>query len=155
MLFQKPYLAQAVVTVNDSPEKAAHLYHPHLYKETLSANGPLLNTYSSDPGRAGNATIGLEHRTVTHALLANPAHPGLMQESSTLNTGGYDLAELRKKLEARMEYSKVQTLPHDPAMDPDQTIPSYATSTGHMEDQRQMTGVGSSRNDLTSSDEDN
>ena len=42
----------------------------------------------------------------------------------------YDLAELRRKLELRMEYaSKVKTLPHDPAMDPDETIPSYASST--------------------------
>ena len=32
-----------------------------------------------------------------------------------------------------MEYSKVKPIPHDPAMDPDETIPSYATSTGVME----------------------
>ena len=32
---QKPHLAQAVVEVNDSPEKSAHLFHPHIYKETL------------------------------------------------------------------------------------------------------------------------
>ena len=44
-------------------------------------------------------------------------------------TGTYDLAELRRKLEERMEYSKVTSLPHDPAMDPDETVPSYASST--------------------------
>ena len=45
------------------------------------------------------------------------------------SSGGYDLLELRRKLEQRMEYSKVQSLPHDPRMDPDETIPSYASST--------------------------
>ena len=34
--------------VNDSPEKSTHLYHPHLYKETLSANIGVLNNYSED-----------------------------------------------------------------------------------------------------------
>lgn len=29
-----------------------------------------------------------------------------------------------------MEYEKVQMLPHDPAMDPNESIPSYASSTG-------------------------
>ena len=28
-----------------------------------------------------------------------------------------------------MEYEKVKSLPHDPAMDPDETIPSFASST--------------------------
>ena len=44
------------------------------------------------------------------------------------NPRGYDLAELRRKLEQRMEYSKVNKIPHDPAMDPDDTVPSYASS---------------------------
>lgn len=47
-------------------------------------------------------------------------------------TGTYDLAELRKKLEQRIEYSKVATLPHDPTMDPAETVPSYASSTAGM-----------------------
>ena len=47
-------------------------------------------------------------------------------------TGTYDLAELRKKLEQRMEYSKVATLPHDPTMDPADTVPSYASSNAGM-----------------------
>ena len=46
-----------------------------------------------------------------------------------IGTGGYDLMELRRKLELRMEYSKVATLPHDPTMDPNCSIPSYASST--------------------------
>ena len=46
--------------------------------------------------------------------------------------------ELRRKLEQRMEYSKVQALPHDPAMDPNQTIPSYASSTDVMEREAHM-----------------
>ena len=46
--------------------------------------------------------------------------------------------ELRRKMEQRMEYSKVQALPHDPAMDPDQTIPSDASSTDVMEREAQM-----------------
>ena len=37
-----------------------------------------------------------------------------------------------------MEYSKVQSLAHDPAMDPDQTVPSYASSTEVMEREAQM-----------------
>ena len=42
--------------------------------------------------------------------------------------------ELRRKLEQRMEYaSKVKTLPHDPAMDPDESVPSYASSTEYAE----------------------
>ena len=41
----------------------------------------------------------------------------------------YDLADLRRKLEQRMEYAvKVKTLPHDAAMDPDESVPSYASS---------------------------
>ena len=51
-----------------------------------------------------------------------------MTNTQVNNPGGYDLAELRKKLEQRMEYSKVATLPHDPNMDPDESIPSYASS---------------------------
>ncbi len=76
-----------------------------------------------------------------------------------VNTGGYDLVELRKRLEERMEYAKVKNLPHDPAMDPDETIPSYATSTGAVERDtgfRQMPETDSSRQNrmLNSSDED-
>ena len=94
------------MTVNDSPEKAAHLYHPHLYKESLVASEPILNSYSETPGSAATPTV--EHRTVTHALLTNPMQTAAeVQVSSTVNTQGYDLAELRKKLEQRMEYSKV------------------------------------------------
>ena len=52
----------------------------------------------------------------------------MMTNTQVNNPGGYDLAELRKKLEQRMEYSKVATLPHDPNMDPDESIPSYASS---------------------------
>ena len=44
----------------------------------------------------------------------------------------YDLAELRKKLQERMEYSKVQTLPHDPDMDPNESVPSYASSSSYV-----------------------
>jgi len=140
--------------VNDSPEKAAHLYHPHLYKETVSANEALLNTYSHSAGAddSQRRDAGVEHRTVTHALLANPLQSAV---HVTSNTGGYDLAELRKKLEMRMEYSKVTTMPHDPAMDPNQTIPSYASSSGAMDaQQQQYTGVGSTRNDLSSSEDE-
>lgn len=115
--FQKPHLAQAVVAVNDSPEKAAHLYHPHLYKETVSTNEALLNTYSQKPvADSQQQHTVMEHRTVTHALLTDPLVQPL---SAPMNTGGYDLMELRKKLEQRMEYSKVTTMPHDPAMDHD------------------------------------
>lgn len=113
----KPHLAQAVVAVNDSPEKAAHLYHPHLYKETVSANEALLNTYSQKPvADSQQQHTVMEHRTVTHALLTDPLVQPL---SAPMNTGGYDLMELRKKLEQRMEYSKVTTMPHDSAMDHD------------------------------------
>ena len=56
----------------------------------------------------------------------------------------YDLAELRKKLQERMEYSKVRTLPHDPDMDPNESVPSYASSSYAMRDQdaqgRRLTG---------------
>ena len=75
-------------------------------------------------------------------------------------SGGYDLLELRRKLEQRMEYSKVQSLPHDPRMDPDETIPSYASSTEAMEREaamRQMgggTGRGMAAGPQLSSDEE-
>ena len=58
------------------------------------------------------------------------------------SSGGYDLLELRRKLEQRMEYSKVQSLPHDPRMDPDETIPSYASSTEAMEREAAMRQMG-------------
>lgn len=48
----KPHLAQAIVEVQDSPQKSAHLYHPHLYKETLTANQTLLNQYGNMPNPA-------------------------------------------------------------------------------------------------------
>lgn len=57
----KPHLAQAVVELNDSPVKSAHLYHPHLYKEVL-VNQSLLDKYGEGPD-AG-------HRTVTNALIS-------------------------------------------------------------------------------------
>ena len=62
-----------------------------------------------------------------HALSAS------LDQPANQPTGTYDIIELRKRLEQRMEYSKVKPIPHDPAMDPDETIPSYATSTGVME----------------------
>lgn len=66
----------------------------------------------------------MQHRPVTSALLA-PIEEQAMQPPAQ-----YDLTELRRKLEQRMEYAmKVKTLPHDPTMDPDETIPSYASST--------------------------
>ena len=46
--------------------------------------------------------------------------------------------DLRRKLEQRMEYSKVTSLPVDPAMDPEETILSYASSTDVMEREQQM-----------------
>ena len=60
--------------------------------------------------------------------------------------------ELRAKLEKRMEYSKVATLPHDPTMDPDQSIPSYASSTdvADREAQLRQMNLESGRQDLTS-----
>ena len=76
------------------------------------------------------------------------------------DTAGYDLIELRRKLEQRMEYSKVTSLPHDPRMDPDETIPSYASSTEAMEREiamRQMgggTGRGMAAGPQLSSDEE-
>ena len=81
-----------MVEVNDSPQKASHLYHPHIYRETLQANEELLNKYSEAPSRD---PLGLgEHRTVTTALLKEPA-PGtatLHQSAATsANPGGYDL----------------------------------------------------------------
>ena len=42
----------------------------------------------------------------------------------------YDLVELRKKLEQRMEYAKVKEHHPDPGMEPEETVPSYASSTG-------------------------
>ena len=41
-----------------------------------------------------------------------------------------------------MEYSKVQSMPHDPRMDPDETIPSYASSTEAMEREAAMRQMG-------------
>ena len=61
-----------------------------------------------------------------------------MQNHDLAATGGYDLMELRRKLEHRMEYSKVTSLPIDPAMDPEESIPSYASSTDVMEREAQL-----------------
>jgi len=78
---------------------------------------------------------GIHHRTVVSALMARP---GILEQShiaeanlnaATTSAGVYDLAELRRKLVERMEYSKVESLPHDPTMDPAETVPSYASST--------------------------
>jgi len=66
------------------------------------------------------------------------ARPEMLEQShiveaqvnaATTSAGVYDLADLRRKLVERMEYSKVSTLPHDPTMDPAETVPSYASST--------------------------
>jgi len=78
---------------------------------------------------------GALHRTVVTALLARPgaleqSHIAEAQlNSATSSAGVYNLADLRRKLVERMEYSKVSTLPHDPTMDPNETVPSYASST--------------------------
>ena len=78
------------------------------------------------------------------------------QPSVHLPDGGYDLHELRRRLEERMEYSKVKPLPHDPAMDPDETIPSYATSTGVVPERGDTVETDTSRQVriVGSSDED-
>lgn len=34
-------LARAVVEVSDSPEKAKHLYHPHVLKEQTESSHPI------------------------------------------------------------------------------------------------------------------
>lgn len=49
-----------------------------------------------------------------------------------------------------MEYSKVQSLPHDPAMDPVETIPSYASSGDHSvrhKSMHEMSGHGADSSD--------
>lgn len=96
--------------MQDSPELAKHLYKPRFYKETLSANAELLNKYSGVPEED-------LHRPVTNALLQPFADQASLQQTKKSNeigiglggtlsaTGGYDLAELRRKLEERMEYA--------------------------------------------------
>ena len=65
---------------------------------------------------------------MTSALLA-PVVDAVMQ-APPVSSNTYDLAELRLKLEQRMEYATmVKTLPHDTVMDPDESVPSYASST--------------------------
>ena len=95
--------------VNDSPVKGDHLYCPHYYKDVLNPNN-----YS--PGDTHNISAQAEegmHRHVTTALLNRP---GMIEPSPVLeaqvnaaktSAGVYDLAELRRKLVERMEYSKV------------------------------------------------
>ena len=84
-----------------------------------------------------NPVADIQHRTVTHALLNQPEQTISLQEQhskaqgATTSSGVYDLVELRKKLEQRMEYStKVHSYGPDPRMEPDESIPSYASSTG-------------------------
>lgn len=135
----KPHLAQAIVEVNDSPERSQHLFHPHLYKEQLVANAPILNSYTGTQTPASEDYAmdgaGMHHRTVVSALMARadaleqPQITEAKLNAATTSAGVYDLAELRRKLVERMEYSKVAPLPHDPTMDPVDTVPSYASST--------------------------
>ena len=68
---------------------------------------------------------------VTQALIAAPTDT--ISLGNGTRTGGYDLMELRRKLEQRMEYSKVNSLPTDPAMKPDESITSYANHSESME----------------------
>lgn len=86
----KPHLAQAVVEVNDSPEKAAHLYHPHLYREQLNANTALLSKYaeskdSISSDRGATNIPPQPHRTVTHALLASPCQISQKEQTVTIS----------------------------------------------------------------------
>ena len=101
-------MARAVVEVNDqSPDRSTHLYRP---KQEI-----------------------VPPRAVTEALLSQPAvleDPIISTQTATrTGAGTYDITALRKQLEQRMEYSvKVTELPHDPALDPDESVPSYASS---------------------------
>ena len=82
-LSYQPAVAKAVIEEADSPEKAAHLYHPAQYK--------MMDQVPEDA-----------HRPV-HNVLAG----------QTLTEQEYDLAELRKKLEKRMEYALVSNIQTD------------------------------------------
>ena len=131
-LSQRPRLYEAVVDEVKSPEKASS--YQVTYDQHVIDNIP-------------------EDRRLPPEYYKDLVVP---RESVQLSAGGYDLHELRKRLEQRMEYSKVKPLPHDAAMDPDETIPSYATSTGAVPDRGDMPETDSSRQVrmVGSSDED-
>ena len=156
---QTPYLAKAVVEVNDSPEKAYNLYMPHYYKQVEQANqtANISQNYSPDhlhDESAAEAPIEI-HRPLTTALINRPGQQeqNLHQveaqaQAATTSAGVYDLAELRRKLVERMEYSKVEALPHDPTLDPADPVPSYASSTEARERAAQMSREIETRSDI-------